>query len=806
MIALKSLLSSLQRPEVAEVVLRGGRRPLVRVGGASEEIDAQAISGDDILAALFSSGGSRHLETLADKPAQWRTRIDGVGAVVISAAMHGDVIEARFALRDPLPQVTPAPQAQRGRASSIPPARARVGEGHGSKSLRPPPSNRRGAHHDDAAKPPKGHRDAPPSTRRGRGPRGGEQADAHARTEPPPPAEVELDLGAGGIPSVPGPAMVPFEHPPPETPRTMPEAGYGRPEGRNPTPAVRSQRSEPRVEMEGYPQRPAPRAPTPAARPWEPRIDADVDLPPPRPPLPTIPSEIDVEAAFELDEPALGDPRTPPPAARPVAPAAPVAAQNLAPPPPPPRPEEPPHAAPHPAPEPAPALEPFAPSQRRPSQEIPQRRPPEEPPPKRTTTGRTTRPFAREPHTALWQKLVRAARDVRASDLHVVAGRPALYRVAGHIVPDGDALDPLVVEDMILSRVPSRAAPALDAEGSCTFAIQDHDLGRLRVHVACHRGGVEASLRLVPTEIPTIAGLGLPDAVGAVTFHRRGLVLVAGPAGHGKTATVAAIVGQLNRDTTRHIVTIEDPIEHVHPRGRALLRQREIGVHARSVPAAIEAAVRGDADVVVVDGLRDVATARAVLVACDLGRLVIVAMNAPSAARAIDRIIDLFPPPDRPPARGALAAGLRLIVCQRLLPDAESKHLVAAAEVLPAMVPLAQVIREEDRTYQIARLEQNSKHLGVVRLDDALAELVRAGKTTAAAALAVAEAPEEMEAVLGVRRTNAPPRGTVPVRPDMGALDRPPGRATEPRPPGTPPDASPGGKGFFDNIFRKKGS
>ena len=751
MIALKSLLSPLTRPDVAEVVLRGGKRPVARVGSANEEIDGHALTGDDLLQILFSAGGSRHVETLGDKPAQWRTRVEGVGAVVVSAAMHGDVIEARFALRDAVPAATPPPPGNRQRASSIPPARGR--EGHGSRSGRPPPASSRGRAHDEAPKPPRAARatDAPPSTRRGRG-----RGEPPPRHEPPPPSasEIDLEIGASEIPSVPGPGLDAYERLGVDTPRTMPEAGYTRPDERSITPAPLARRSRPRT-------------------------DVEVELAPPRGPLPTIPSTVDVAAAFELDEPALH--------AHDLAPHGDRAGEAQGAGPPAPYPDEP-GGAPPLARRPGATPEPFAPSQRRPQPAL------EELAPKRTSSGRTTRPFARDPHTLVWQKLLRAARDVCATDLHLVAGRPPLYRIAGQIVAQGEVLDPLVVEDMILSRVPSRLAALFEAEGSCGFAIEDADLGRFRAAVSRHRAGIKASLRLVGLEIPTLAGLGLPETIGAVTRHRRGLVVIAGPAGHGKTATLAAIVGLLNRETTRHVVTIEDPIEHVHPRARALLSQREVGVHARSVEAALEAALRQDAEVIVVGELRDAATARAALAASELGHLVMATMCAQSATRAIDRLVDLFPPAERPHARASLAGSLELVVSQRLLPDAEGKRLVAAAEVLPAMGPLSTLIREEDRTYQIARLEQQSKHLGVVRLDDALSELVRAGRVTAAAALAVAEAPEEMEALLGVKRANAPPRGTFPVRPG------------EQRPPGGPAGSpSPEAKGFFDNIFRKKG-
>jgi twitching motility protein PilT len=416
----------------------------------------------------------------------------------------------------------------------------------------------------------------------------------------------------------------------------------------------------------------------------------------------------------------------------------------------------------------------------------------------RTASGRTTRPFEREPHTSVFRKLLRAARDAGASDLHIVSGRPPLLRVAGQVTPRGEALDPRVVEDMILSRVPGRLAATLDRDGSCDFALEEPELGRFRVNASRQRTGVKASMRLIAPEIPTLAGLGLPDAIAQATRHHQGLIVLTGPTGHGKTTTLAAVIDILNRETTRHVITVEDPIEYVHPRRKALISQREVGTHTRSFGAALKATLREDPDVIVVGELRDTESMRAALSASETGHLVVGTMNTPSAAKTIDRIVDLFPPGDQQQVRMTLAGGLRLIVSQRLVPDAEGRRMVAAAEILPGMVPLWNLIRD-NRTYQIPSLQQRGKGLGVIRLDDSLLDLVRQNRTTAAAALAVAEAPDEMEAVLGIRRqTGAVRPGTAP----PGAV-----------PPRTDPGASaaeaqgPKGGGFFDRLMgSKKGS
>jgi twitching motility protein PilT len=732
MIALKPLLAHLTRGGVTEVVLQSGRPAGARVDGALEEIDDEPMSGDDILSLLFSAGGSRYVDSLGPKPTQWRTRVEGVGAITVSATARGEMVQAHFTLRDAVPAMPP----QRGRAPSIPPGK--------SKSVRPPrgdgvPSSRRGSTGAPASKrkgahAAKAHHDHGEPART--------PAERHAPTEPrldmrarrddfevhtpaplgfrgemptlPSEAEVQLDIAASDIPSVPVPARI-DEAFGPLSPRTLPEAAHARP----PAPA---RPEEQPVVVVGTVRRDGTRGtpqPAPAAA-----------LPPPLPAQAPIgeltePFAMSARSADLTGARYLGE-STPPP--QPVAVG-----------------------------------------------------------PGRTASGRTTRPFARDPHTPEMRRLLRLAREAGASDLHLVAGRPPLVRVAGQVVARGEPLDPALVEDMMLSRVPARLAAVLDRDGSCDFALEEGDLGRFRVNVSRQRTGIKASMRLVAPEIPTLASLGLPDAIAAATRHHQGLIVITGPTGHGKTTTLAAIVDILNRETTRHIITVEDPIEYLHPRKKAMMSQREVGTHTRSFQTALKASLREDPDVIVVGELRDTETVRMALSASETGHLVIGTMSTPSAARTIDRLIDLFPPADQQQVRMTLAGGLLLIVGQRLLPDTEGRRMVAAAEVLPGMVPLWNLIRDS-RTYQIPSLQQRGKGLGVIRLDDSLAELVRAGRTTAAAAIAVAEAPDELEAALGIRR----PSQTMP-RPTQTSPVRPP----DPKP--SEPGAAPKG-GFLERA------
>jgi twitching motility protein PilT len=338
---------------------------------------------------------------------------------------------------------------------------------------------------------------------------------------------------------------------------------------------------------------------------------------------------------------------------------------------------------------------------------------------------------------------------------------------------------------MIEPLVPERVRPALAEHGSCDFALERGAQGRFRVNVAQQRTGLKACLRCIPGEVPTLASLSLPPEIERATHHHQGLVLITGPTGHGKTSTLAAIVDIINRATTHHVVSVEDPVEYLHPRKKAMISQREVGSHTRSFASALKAALREDPDVIVVGELRDTETVRMALAASETGHLVLGTMNTPSAAKTIDRLVDLFPPADQQQVRMTLAGGLHLIVSQRLVPAAHRKSMVAAVELLPGSIALWSLIRD-GKTYQIPSLQQRGKGFGIIRIDDSLLDLARAGRITAATAVANAENPDELDAVLSGKRTDA--------------------AAAAPAAPGPPPkpEAAPGLLGKAGQLFGKR--
>lgn len=365
--------------------------------------------------------------------------------------------------------------------------------------------------------------------------------------------------------------------------------------------------------------------------------------------------------------------------------------------------------------------------------------------------------------------ILEEARRQGASDVHVIAGRPTLFRIAGELRPQGVVLPPDSVERMLLPQVPQRLQPVLAREGSCDFALEFEDAGRFRVNVSRQRTGLKGTFRVIPREIPTLESLGLPPDIAKATHHHQGLIVVTGPSGHGKTSTLAAIVDIINRETTHHVLTVEDPVEYVHPRKKALMSQREVGSHTRTFASALKGSLREDPDVIVVGELRDTETVRMALSASETGHLLISTMNTPSAAKTIDRLIDLFPPADQGQVRLSLSSGLRLIVSQRLVPTKDGRGVVAAVEVLPGSVSLGNLIRD-NKTYQIPSLQQRGKGMGIIRLDDSLAELVKAGKTTLEIAKDYAESPDELEAMVTGRRPGAAPPTPEPENKLLGKM------------------------------------
>jgi twitching motility protein PilT len=344
-------------------------------------------------------------------------------------------------------------------------------------------------------------------------------------------------------------------------------------------------------------------------------------------------------------------------------------------------------------------------------------------------------------------QLVKRARDRGASDLHVASGRPVSIRTGGELVAlDAQPLTLAMAEQMLLPLLDGVQREQLERLGYADLAVPLASGGRLRANITRHQAGLKGTFRIAMPHPPTLDELGLPKDLAKVVAHHQGLVVIAGPSGHGKTTTLAALVDIVNASKPHHILTVEDPIEIVYPRKAAVVSQREAGRHTKSFAAALKASLREDPDVIVIGELRDRETVEIALTASETGHLVLATMSTPSAAKTIERLIDMFPPDEHTQVRASIAGALRAIVAQRLLPARDGK-IAAAVELVTGVLPLAVLIRD-DKLYQLPNLMQRGKAFGMIRFDDSLAELVRAGKISEDTALAYASNRTELAAAL----------------------------------------------------------
>ena len=363
------------------------------------------------------------------------------------------------------------------------------------------------------------------------------------------------------------------------------------------------------------------------------------------------------------------------------------------------------------------------------------------PPPLAITPPKPAGPVVLPP--ALRALLEEAGRR-RASDLHILVNRPVCARVLSELAPlRPEILDAKAVEALLLPLLDERNRSHLERAGYADLAIELPSGARLRTNIARCQGGLRGTFRIGRALPPTLDELGLPKELAKVVAHHQGLVVVSGPSGHGKTTTLTALVDLINTAHAHHIITVEDPIEIVYPRKAAVVSQREVGAHTKSFAAALKGSLREDPDVIVIGELRDRETVEIALTAAETGHLVLATMSTPSAAKTIDRLVDMFPPDDQSQVRASIAGALRAIVSQRLLPTAAGDSVVAAVELVTGVLPLANLIRD-DKLFQLPSLMQRGKAFGMIRLDDSLAELVRAGKISNETALGATDNRKEL--------------------------------------------------------------
>ncbi len=355
-------------------------------------------------------------------------------------------------------------------------------------------------------------------------------------------------------------------------------------------------------------------------------------------------------------------------------------------------------------------------------------------------------PGSQSPLAGADPALVAALQEVvhsTASDLHVSSEAPPMIRVDGSLRPvgGGEVWDRSRVERALLSILTPEQHKQFEAALELDFAYTISDNARFRVNFYQQRGAIGGAFRLIPTEIKQLAALGVPEVVGRFATLPRGLVLVTGPTGSGKSTTLAALIDLVNRTRSDHIVTVEDPIEFLHSNQRSLVNQREVGADTHSFANALKHVLRQDPDVILIGELRDLETISVALTAAETGHLVFATLHTQDAPQTIDRVIDVFPPHQQGQVRAQLAATLQGVICQALVKRASGSGRAVATEVLVTTPAVANLIRE-GKTYQIPSAMQAGRDLGMHTMDQHLAELVNRGEVTYEAAVEKVHDPE----------------------------------------------------------------
>ncbi|HUO75057.1 MAG TPA: type IV pilus twitching motility protein PilT [Solirubrobacteraceae bacterium] len=340
--------------------------------------------------------------------------------------------------------------------------------------------------------------------------------------------------------------------------------------------------------------------------------------------------------------------------------------------------------------------------------------------------------------------------DKRASDLHITPGTPPTIRVRGRLVrmDNYPVLTPADTREIVYSILSNAQRQKLEQNWQLDFAYAVPGAARFRVNAYFQRASIGAAFRLIPFEIAPLDTLGLPPAVAEFAKKPRGLVLVTGPTGSGKSTTLASLIDIINQGREEHIMTIEDPIEFLHSHKKCIVNQRELGSDATSFGDALRSALRQDPDVILVGEMRDLETIGTAITAAETGHLVFSTLHTQDTPQTIDRIIDVFPSGQQGQIRAQLSVALQGIMTQTLLPTADGAGRCVACEVLIPTPAVRNLIRES-KSHQIYSVLQTGGSHGMQTMDSSLAQLVRAGKITRALAESRAHSPEELRRLIG---------------------------------------------------------
>jgi len=343
------------------------------------------------------------------------------------------------------------------------------------------------------------------------------------------------------------------------------------------------------------------------------------------------------------------------------------------------------------------------------------------------------------------QEILEDAREKGASDVHITVGIPPVMRVNGQLISMekyGKLLPPDTKEiaDSIMN---DKQKNIFEEHGQLDMSFSIPGIGRFRVNLFKQRGSVAIALRIVATKVPDAESLGIPESVMDLYDRKRGLVLVTGPTGSGKSTTLASIIDLINKEREAHVITLEDPIEYLYQHNKSIVNQREIGLDSDSYADALRSALREDPDVILVGEMRDLETISTAITAAETGHLVLSTLHTIGASSTVDRIIDVFPPHQQQQVRVQLANVLEAIISQQLIPTADGSSRVAAFEVLHVTSAVRNMIRE-GKTHQLITIMQTNRKLGMITMDEAISSLYTDHKISREMAIQFAQDKDSM--------------------------------------------------------------
>lgn len=343
------------------------------------------------------------------------------------------------------------------------------------------------------------------------------------------------------------------------------------------------------------------------------------------------------------------------------------------------------------------------------------------------------------------EEIMRTAKEAGASDVHITVGIPPKMRVNGNLIAmNYSKMMPADTLEVLLEIMTATQRERFEERGEYDMSFSIPELGRYRVNAYKQRGSVALALRLVGTQVPSPEALGVPESVINLYERKRGLILVTGPTGSGKSTTLAAIIDKINNNRDAHVITLEDPIEYLHQHKVAMVNQREIGLDSQSYANALRAALREDPDVILVGEMRDFETISVAITAAETGHLVLSTLHTIGAASTVDRVIDVFPPHQQQQIRVQFANVLEAVISQQLIPTMDGRGRVAAFEVMHANHAVRNLIRE-GKSHQLVSVMQTNRKMGMITMDESITQLFYEGKIDREMAIQFAQDPDGMQ-------------------------------------------------------------